>query len=426
MDINYDSFISLLRSALNYLYEPDQLRRNPLGSLLSVAGRVDTPKLLQEKLIEAIEALKPGEDELSLARDWLTHDVLFFRYVRGYSREAVASQLGISDRQLSREQRTAIETLAIYLWKHYHLDASLLTSPDALPETSPGAQPADLTTTSVLSPDMENEGLSWVEELPLDRPASWRLTLESVIDVLTPLLGLNKVQLRFEPGQDLPDLLVPQNALRQSLLILCEWLVSMVEPEGELVLSPVVSSGTLSITVRVVPPPGRPAFPEDAGELPPGIEVSRQLLEREGGRLSLDSEHAAVTASIPAVAQVPVLVIDDNADTIQLFQRYVQGTRYALAGTGEPGEIERLVEKFQPRIILLDVMMPEVDGWEMLPRLRNLLKGHRVSILICSILPMQSLALSLGANGFLQKPVLPQDFLRVLDEQVELIRDEGE
>jgi CheY-like chemotaxis protein len=90
-----------------------------------------------------------------------------------------------------------------------------------------------------------------------------------------------------------------------------------------------------------------------------------------------------------------------------------------LAGVTEPGDIPRLVEKYKPKIILLDVMMPETDGWDILTQLRHCLKNQPVSIVICSIMPMEGLARSLGANGFLQKPVLPLDFLRKLDEQVE-------
>ncbi len=157
------------------------------------------------------------------------------------------------------------------------------------------------------------------------------------------------------------------------------------------------------------------------------MDISRQLLERVRGSISLvvETNSLKLTISIPAIAEIPVLVIDDNLDTIQLFQRYVQGTRYSIVGATEPGEIDRLVEKHQPRIILLDVMMPETDGWDLLTRLRQNLQNQNVAILICSILPMESVARSLGADGFLQKPLLPQDFLQRLDEQIEQLADES-
>ena len=98
MDINFDQFITYLRSALHQLYEPDQLRHSPLASILGVAARVDSPSALQEILMQAIEAFRPADGESQLSPGGIVYEVLFFRYVRGYSREAVANQLGISDR----------------------------------------------------------------------------------------------------------------------------------------------------------------------------------------------------------------------------------------------------------------------------------------------------------------------------------------
>jgi two-component system chemotaxis sensor kinase CheA len=113
---------------------------------------------------------------------------------------------------------------------------------------------------------------------------------------------------------------------------------------------------------------------------------------------------------------VPVVVIDDNPDSLQLFQRYAQGTPYQVTGIQDPTAALRLAEQTRPRIILLDVMMPEVDGWEMLTRLRQEAWAQNTAIIICSILPQADLALSLGADAFLGKPVLPQDFLNLLDQ----------
>jgi hypothetical protein len=158
MDIHSDTFISYLRSALNHLYEPDQLRRSPLAALLGLAGRVDTPVALQKVLIEAIEQLKPGDDDPSNSRAWLIHDVLFLRYVRGYSREAVSSQLGISDRQLSRDQRAAIDALSLYLWKTYNLeDRAQSPFPAAPGGGKPGAEEGDSSTTR-LPPCLKKPG----------------------------------------------------------------------------------------------------------------------------------------------------------------------------------------------------------------------------------------------------------------------------
>jgi len=123
------------------------------------------------------------------------------------------------------------------------------------------------------------------------------------------------------------------------------------------------------------------------------------------------------------MAQDVVLVIDDNADMLELFKRYVQGTRYTVVGSQNPAEALALAEKLAPRIIILDVMMPDMDGWDILMQFREQaqttqekLASSYIPIIICTILPQEGLAHSLGANAFLQKPVLPEIFIKTLDQ----------
>lgn len=424
MDIDYGKFISFLRRALNNLYDPGQLRRNPLAIFLGVAGRVDTPAVLQKILIEAVDHLKPGDEATSFSRAWLTHDVLYFRYVRGYSRDAVASQLGISDRQLSREQRSAIDTLSLYLWKIYHLDIQ-----DENPtEAQVDEGHLDFTDGSGFHENSFYKGEpsqgAWVDDLPVDRTASWKPILQSVLDLLQPLMKENHVHLCYE-GEDLPDLLIPQNALRQTLLVITSWLVPLAE-KNSLILHPVISENEFVLSMSAQIFESKEIVIDPAYENFPGSEISRQLIEMAGGKFSLESRAGQVTVeiSIPALSQVPVLVIDDNPDTIHLFQRYAQGTRYSIVGATDPHDFQSMVDKHKPQIILIDIMMPEIDGWEILTQLRRFLKNQKVSIILCSILPMGNLARTLGANGFLQKPVLPQDFLLTLDEQIKVFSSE--
>jgi CheY-like chemotaxis protein len=115
-----------------------------------------------------------------------------------------------------------------------------------------------------------------------------------------------------------------------------------------------------------------------------------------------------------------VLVIDDNADTLQLLQRYDTGTRYRLVTTQDPEQVLNLVEQLRPQIIVLDVMMPQVDGWELLGRLRQHPITEHTRLIVCTILAQEELALSLGADAFISKPVQRQTFLATLDHQAEV------
>jgi CheY-like chemotaxis protein len=256
----------------------------------------------------------------------------------------------------------------------------------------------------------------WVEDLPIDTPAASGLILESVFDLLAPLLLQNRVHLKYQPDESFRDMFIPPNTVRQSLLIVLDWMIPLATGR-QITLAPRVDGSTLVVAATIPFPAhlARNAFASDA--LPPGIGVLKQLLEHNGGSHKLETTATAlmVSFSIPALAQIPVLMIDDNPDTIHLFERYLQETHYAFVGATQPAEIERLVARYQPRIIILDVMMPEIDGWELLVRLRQYQDTTETIILVCSILPLGDLARSLGANGFLQKPVAPQDLVQELN-----------
>ena len=97
------------------------------------------------------------------------------------------------------------------------------------------------------------------------------------------------------------------------------------------------------------------------------------------------------------------------------------GDRYCVTSTRDPRQVSRLLQSLVAPIVVLDVMMPEVDGWEVLAQLRGAPATAGAVVIICTVLPQEALALALGADAFLQKPVSREDFLAALDRQVEAL-----
>ncbi|KAB1073470.1 response regulator [Methylobacterium planeticum] len=100
-----------------------------------------------------------------------------------------------------------------------------------------------------------------------------------------------------------------------------------------------------------------------------------------------------------------VLVVDDDAATRDLLTRFLQreGFQVAAAPDGRAG-LEQ-ARALRPRVILLDVTMPRMDGWEVLRALRSDPELGSTPAIMVTVLAEQNLAFSLGATDYLHKPV---------------------
>jgi CheY-like chemotaxis protein len=402
-----EQFLEYLREALNHLYAPERLRKSPLANLFGVADRFDTASALQRVLIDAIASLKPPTGEPSQSPAWQIYEPLFYRYVEQLSAEEVADQLGVGTRHLRRWQNTAQEALADWLWKQFNLTDQVAAQAHS-GEGRAEAVPVAL-----------NQELAWLKSETGASITDLAQTLPPVFDLAGKLAERHAVQLDFALTDDLPKVCVPSVALRQVLINL----LSVVIPRaagGQVKVSVQVLQWDVEIRVRCA------QCPSQAEEEAENLSMARQLAELGGCCLTLEADAQAFDArlTLPALEHIPVLAIDDSHDTLQLWQRYAADSHYRLIGTRDAEHALDLAAKVSPQIIVLDVMMPHVDGWEMLGRLRQHPLTSGIPVIVCTILAQKELALLLGASDFLRKPVNRPDFLAALDRQIERMGSE--
>jgi CheY-like chemotaxis protein len=403
-----EQFLEYLRDALNHLYEPRWLRESPLATLFGVAGRVDAPVALQRILTEAIETFEPAPDEPACSDAWQIYGPLMYRYVERLSQPQVAGQLGFSARHLRRKEHEAMEALAGLLWKQFSLDA--VRDWDA---------EAEVTGQALGDSAAVDEELAWLRNQQCASTADLDQILPGVLDLAQRLAGRHAVQMDVTGSDGLPQVAADPVAVRQILLNL----LSVAIPRaagGRVSISSKAQRWEVELRVYCAQYPSgqKPVLNEEVSSL----NVAQQLADLMSGaklRLSVDARTFDAVLALPTVKQLPVLVIDDNADTLQLLERYTAGTRYHLIATRDPEQALGLAQQHAPRIIVLDVMMPGVDGWEVLGRLRQHLHAAHIPIVVCTILAQRELAESLGANAFIRKPITREAFLAALDRQVE-------
>ena len=107
----------------------------------------------------------------------------------------------------------------------------------------------------------------------------------------------------------------------------------------------------------------------------------------------------------------PVLIVEDDRNTAALIKTYLEkgGFQAIVAYDGEEGL--KLIRTSQPGFVILDVMLPKIDGWEVCRRLRSF---SDVPVLMLTAREEEIdrvLGLSLGADDYVVKPFSPRELL---------------
>ena len=419
-------FRKLLRDALNALYDPRFLLKSRLVGLFELSNRIDPVSAVRRTLTGAIESLKPQGVIPSDSRTWRVYHILRRRYVEQISQREVASELSLGIRQLQREEKLAREVLADFLWRTHDLGDKIFL---------PRADDADAADEDFDGQTLTiSQELDWLKESIQPEVTDIDTLMHDVLATVQPLLDSLEVTLTHACSEQPCRAVLQQALLRQALLDILTSAIPCV-PGGRIFVERQTSDRQVCITVRV-----EPCALDSALAMKPleGLETASELVRLCGGELRValpednsvadhdlesDSRGAyqrrlgAATVLLPIAQQPAVLFVDDNADALRLFQRYLSGTPYDFLGEQDPQRCVAIAAELHPHIIVLDVMMPKHDGWRVLGDLKERPEIHDVPVIICSILSQRDLALARGAADFIRKPVSRQELLEALERQ---------
>ncbi|MCU6709617.1 response regulator [Paenibacillus sp. J5C_2022] len=174
-----------------------------------------------------------------------------------------------------------------------------------------------------------------------------------------------------------------------------------------------------------------------------GLAISRSFCELLGGDIAVESEpeagslftcwlpakprqnmkeriweHGDIDIAVQGDESVRILLIDDEPSNEQLLRHYLssEGWQLSFADSGEEGL--RLSRELQPHVILLDILMPAMDGWSVLSRLKTdpVLSG--IPVIIVSMTDDKKQGFSLGASEFITKPVDRAQLVATIDRYI--------
>jgi len=76
-----------------------------------------------------------------------------------------------------------------------------------------------------------------------------------------------------------------------------------------------------------------------------------------------------------------ILIVDDNADAAEMLARSLEGSGHRVKSAFTPRQAFETLEELAPEVVLLDIGLPEMDGYEVARRLRGLPRGRDVLLI---------------------------------------------
>jgi two-component system, OmpR family, alkaline phosphatase synthesis response regulator PhoP len=115
----------------------------------------------------------------------------------------------------------------------------------------------------------------------------------------------------------------------------------------------------------------------------------------------------------------PVLVVDDEPQIVWMLQFSLEAEGYQTLSAADGRRALDEVREHHPKLVLLDIMMPVMDGWAFLEELQAIPASERPRVIVVSArtsLRDRAKAVELGADAFVAKPFSVDDLLVVLHD----------
>ncbi len=280
--------------------------------------------------------------------------------------------------------------------------------------------------------------------------------------MLRPLLAQNSsISLVFEDVSDLPVLHTDEGKVSQILRNFISNALKYTE-HGEVRVSAAVSSeGRMLFSVEdqgigIAPENLQRIFEEFHqidGPLQKnhkgtglGLPLSKKLAELLGGLVRVKSRVGAgsiFSVEIPMVyggpqevllfeeltsrpdfSRIPILIVEDNRETLFVYEKYLKGSGFQPIPARTLADARRALASFRPAAIVLDLLLEYENSWGFLADLKSSPRLREIPVIVATTVDNEKKALSLGADYFSIKPVVPEWLLSRLREATHSYRRE--
>jgi CheY-like chemotaxis protein len=375
--ISKEDFAQLLRDALNKLYDITSLGQHPLANILAIPEQaaVQRARKLRQLLIQYIEQLRPSPDIPAQSPDWRAYQILEKRFIEGMDTNEILHEMAISRAQFFRDQGRILDILTEQIWEQVEKHSQNQVLENLSDETQ------------LLIRESQIEVLNLPDLL---------LEMEPMINAICANKGLSW---SLDTGRGILQLPLNRVLFRQMFL---SFLNAIPKPKKKAILRFQIFEESGEAGIRIVYPQEIIELEQEsyrtAGSLGEHLRANIEQTENDNGslfRIYWQRENKNRT----------LLLVDDNQDLVSLFERYLSESVWQLSSANSVAQAYAYLQTAHPDVIILDVMMPDTDGWDLLLQLRAQAETKAIPVIVCSAVQNRDLAIALGANAYLAKPV---------------------
>jgi twitching motility two-component system response regulator PilH len=118
-----------------------------------------------------------------------------------------------------------------------------------------------------------------------------------------------------------------------------------------------------------------------------------------------------------SMLQKKVLIVDDSPSQVKLIQGFLEHEGYRLVGLNDPERVEEAIAIERPSVILLDVVMPKRNGFQVCRELKNHSDYNAIPVILVTSKNTESdkyWGQQQGADGYVTKPFTREELLRAV------------
>jgi len=285
------------------------------------------------------------------------------------------------------------------------------------------------------------------------RPVQIGDVIADVVNALAVPAEAKQQTLTYEVVGGLPEIMGDRDRLNQVITNLVANAIHYTPEGGEIEVRSYPVEGAVRVDVRDT---GIGIAPDDLGHIferfyradDPlvqeaagtglGLSIVKMFVEMHGGRVWVESEvgkGSTFTIILPVPAQVEeedrrvaprlmartrtILVVDDDADVAKLVKMQLESNGYRVAVLGRGGSVVAWAEKKRPDLIILDLILPDLEGMDGTSVLRDLKSNAAtadIPVIVMTIAQDDGTAWSLGIADYLTKPVESEELLRSVEQ----------